>query len=364
MATGTGKPGGSPKAKQPSGNVLERILRSNTSAELVGAMVYNGINIPEDDYHGSPIRLQLSRIITMPLDNESRNIIATFVLHWSDPTNPTKLRAEAGNAATVKPFATGLIDALVTVNAHNIGRASVAAKRQAAERKLDEMIGRLPGRPNTDANPVIDAVMGQGSAGGGNDLISMLLVLNELGESTPFPIRIGPRRTEPIERRREWAEGAAKWMAGLAATVVIVLSLGLGAATHWAFGLLLAIVLVVGLVWLVVTAVKRGSGWLLRKAFPQFDEQGFRKKALQQCETTRAFLGLSTADIVAMGLEHKFLEEVDGELRKEGLVYNRFDEQIDDWVRDYLGLAPAHPVTPKTGLVDRLLDLLDRLDPK
>lgn len=363
MATDAGRTGGERKAERQPASLLERIIRSSSSAELVGAMVTNGINIPEDMHDGSPLRLQLARSIKMPLDDEQRNLITMFILRWLDSTDPAKVkvRTEARNAATVKPHVISLIADLKTANDHRSTVTTNAAKRDAVERKLDEMIGKIPGRPEADANPVISSIMGQGAGGNGNDLISAMLVLNELGENSPLPFQLGPRRTEPIERRREWAANAAKVLAGLVLVFVLAISLVLGAWTHWMVGAIAAVVLVVVVVKSLASAAKAIIGWLLKKAFPQFDEDGFREKVIKQCETTLKYLGrgITATNIVDWGLEHKFLEEVDGELRKEGFVYNRFDEQIDDWVREFLGLTTVRRVAPKVNPIDRASDWLN-----
>ena len=128
---------------------------------------------------------------------------------------------------------------------------------------------------------------------------------------------------------------------------------------NWAIALIAVLAFFAAIVLLVRLLIGK-TGQLFKRLFPQLDEDGFRQKALRQCETTRSYIGLSKQEIVDFDLDHKFLEEVDGELRKEGIVYNRYDEQIDDWVRDYLGLATARPTTPKVGQLERFFKFLHR----
>jgi hypothetical protein len=352
--------GGRKTVKQPLG-LLERIIRSPTSAEMVGVMVTSGINIPEEAYERTPLRLLLARSIRLPLDDGQRNLVTMFVLHWLDTSDPAKpkVRVEAKDATAVKPMVIQLIQDLGDNNSQTAQRASASLKKQEAERKLDEMIGKVPGRPDTDANPILNTLL-SGSAGNGNDLISSMLIVNELSENIPLPIRLGPRRSQPIEERVAWAENFARKVLIGVTIVGLIAIIGLSRVSHWVPATLIVLGAIAGIIWLFYKIVSTSGGYLFRKAFPQFDEEGFRKKAMKQCETTLAFLGITTEEVKAYGLEHKFLQEVDGELRKEGLVYNRYDEQIDDWVKDYLGLASARPTSPSISLIGRFFEFLNR----
>src|SRR5690606_4996541 len=109
-------------------------------------------------------------------------------------------------------------------------------------------------------------------------------------------------------------KAAKKALQGIA-VVAVAIGIGLGLLANWAIALIAVLAFFAGIVVLVRMLVGK-TGKLFKRMFPQLDEDGFRKKVLRQCETTRSLIGLTKQEIVDFDLDHKFLEEVDGELRK------------------------------------------------